>query len=137
MTDDVLDAGAVVGEEAYPQRGELPDGSEALAGPPHGDGPRHRHLAHRPRTQREHLERHRRAVDGRVGVGHGHHGREPPQGGRPGPALHGLGVLGAGLAEMGVQVHESGSHQAPPGVEHRRPRRHRHVGSDLDHLPRR
>ena len=70
-----------------------------------------------PRTQGEHLEGDRGTVDRRVGVGHGHHRREPPQRGRPRPGLDRLGVLGAGLAQVGVQVHES---RATPGTRRRR-----------------
>ena len=39
-----LDPGAVVGEQAHPQVGQLGHGGQALAGPAHGDGPGHRHL---------------------------------------------------------------------------------------------
>ena len=43
------------------------------------------HMAAVP--ERQHLEGHRGAVDGGVGVGHGHHGREPAERRPPGPPL--------------------------------------------------
>ena len=54
----VLDPGPVVCEEAHPERGQLAHGGEALAGPPHRDGARHRHLARHLLRQRQDLEGH-------------------------------------------------------------------------------
>ena len=88
------------------------------------------HIA--PSPSDEDFEGHRRTVDRRVGVGHGHHRREAPQGGGTGPGLHGLGLLGPGLAQMGVEVDEARGHQASAGVEHRGAARARQVGPDRE-----
>ena len=47
-------------------------------------------------------------VGDRIGVGHGQHGGEPAARGRRGAGGHGLGVLPAGFAQMGVQVDQAG-----------------------------
>ena len=130
----VLDTGTVVGEEVDAQRRELAHGSQALSGAAHGDGTGHRHEAGGTGSQGEHLERDRGTVDGRIGVGHGDHSREPAQRGRPRSGLHRLGLLGAGLAEVGVEVHEPRSDNAATRVEHRRAARHGRPRGDLDHL---
>ena len=64
-------------------------------------------------------------VGHRVGVGHGQHGGEAPARRRPSAGAHGLGVLPAGLAQVGVQVDQA---RAARPVRRRRsaPRRGRH-----------
>ena len=57
-------------------------------------------------------------VGDRVGVGHGVHGGEPAQRGGPAAGLDGLGVLPAGLAQVGVQVDQAGQRDQPGGVDH-------------------
>ena len=56
----VLDPGPVVGEEPHPERRQLGHRRQPLAGPPHGDGPGHRHLGGGVPAQLEHLAGHRR-----------------------------------------------------------------------------
>ena len=102
-----------------PEGGQLAHGGQPLTGPAHGDGAGHRHLAHGPVAQSQDLEGDGGIVDGRVGVGHRHHGREPAEGGGARPGLDRLGLLGPGLTEMGVEVDEARGHQAAAGVEHR------------------
>ena len=128
----VLNPGPVVGEQPYAEGGQLGHRGQPHAEAPHGDGPGHQHLGRRLATELEHLSGRARVVDGRLGVGHGHHRRETTEGGRPGARLDGLGLLAPGLAQVGVQVHQPGGHQAPPGVEDRRPRGQRQVGAHLD-----
>ena len=52
-----------------------------------------------------------------LGVGHGADGREAAVGRRGQPGCHGLGVLVARLAEMGVQVDEPGATTTPSGTD--------------------
>ena len=116
-----------------PEGGQLGHGRQPLPGPAHGDGPGHRHLGQRPPTEGQHLAGRARRVDGRLGVGHGHHRRVAPERRRPGAGLDRLGLFPAGLAQVGVQVDQPGGHQAAAGVEHGRPGRHGHVGLDGHH----
>ena len=57
-------------------------------------------------------------VGDRVGVGHRVHGGEPAERGGPAAGLDGLGVLAAGLAQVGVQVDQAGQRDQPGGVDH-------------------
>lgn len=57
-------------------------------------------------------------VGDRVGVGHGEDGRESAGGGGTGAGEDGLGVLAAGLAQMGVQVDEAGQQDPALGLDH-------------------
>ena len=59
-------------------------------------------------------------VGDRVGVGHRVHGGEAAERGGPGAGLDGLGVLAAGLAQVGVQVDQAGQRDQPVGVDDRR-----------------
>ena len=59
-------------------------------------------------------------VGDRLGVGHRVHGGEAAQRGRLGAGLDGLGVLAAGLAQVGVQVDQAG--QRDQAGARRRPR---------------
>ncbi len=52
------------------------------------------------------------------GVGHGVHGGEAADGRRPGAGEDGLGVLAAGLAQMGVEVDQAGQQDPPLGLDH-------------------
>ncbi len=56
-------------------------------------------------------------VGDRGRVGHGEHRGVPPDGGRPRARGHGLGVLPAGLAQVGVEVDEPGQRDEPLDVE--------------------
>ena len=60
-------------------------------------------------------------VQGGLGVGHGHHGGEAPEGGGPGPGLDGLGLLAARLAQVGVEVDQARGDHAAAGVQHAAP----------------
>ena len=113
----VLHPVAVVGEQAHAQGGHLGQGGQLLALPADGDGAGDAHVARRLGPEAQDLPHHGGAVDGGIGVGHGHHRRVAAQGRGPGPALHRLGLLHARLAQVGVQVDEPGSHDAAPGVE--------------------
>ena len=140
-----LDAGAVIGEEAHPEAGELGHRSQSLAEPPDGDGPGHRHLGGCRERKLLHVADGLGGVEGRIGVGHGHHSGVPTEGRRPGSGLDGLGLLAARLAQMGVQVDQPGCHDATLGLEHHRTPRaldpflhrrhlpvgHEHVGPSL------
>ena len=75
------------------------------------------HVAQRPAPELEHLAHHAGAVDGRVGVGHGHDGGVAAEGGGPGAGLDRLGLLPAGLAQVGVEVDQAGGDDAAAGVE--------------------
>ena len=57
-------------------------------------------------------------VGDRVGVGHRVHGGEPAQRRGAAAGLDGLGVLAAGLAQVGVQVDQAGQRDQPGGVDH-------------------
>ena len=52
-----------------------------------------------------------------VGVGHGVHAGEAAERGRLRARQHGLGVLAAGLAQVGVQVDEAGQGHQAVGVD--------------------
>jgi hypothetical protein len=52
-----------------------------------------------------------------LGVGHGHHGGEAAPGGGAAAGLDGLLRLKAGLAEVHVDVHQAGAHDAAGGVD--------------------
>ena len=108
----VLHAGAVVGEERDAERGQLASGARALAGPTDGDGAGHGDLGHAADAEGEHLRRHAGRVDGWLRVGHGHDGRVAPERGRPGSGLDRLGLLAAGLTQVGVQVDQARADQA-------------------------
>ena len=113
----VLHAGAVIGEDPHSEPHHLGHGRQVAAPAANRDSGRGVHVAASCGAEVLHLAHHRRAVDGRIGVGHGHHGGEPAQGGAPGAGLDGLGVLPAGLAEMDVQIDEARRNHAPGGVE--------------------
>src|SRR5699024_11490896 len=51
------------------------------------------------------------------GVGHRVHGGETAAGGGAGAGLDSLGLLAAGLAQVGVEVHEAGQDDAPVGLD--------------------
>ena len=66
---------------------------------------------------------HAGGVGDREGVGHGVHGGEAADGGRAGAGQHGLGVLAAGLAQVGVQVDQAGQQDLAVGLDDGRRRR--------------
>ena len=134
MSAAVLHAGAVVGEERHAERRQLAERGQRLAGPPDGDGTGHRHLGRAPRPRASTSAGHPGRVDGRLRVGHGHDGGVAAEGGGPGPGLDRLGLLAAGLAQMGVQVDQPGRRPGsrrrrgrctPPGARSTRPPRRR------------
>ena len=104
-----------------PERRHLRHRGQPLPRTAHRDGARHLHSAQRRATQFLHLAHHGRRVDRRVGVGHRNHGTEAAQRSGPAAGLHGLGLLAAGLAEVGVQVDQTGRHDAAAGVERATP----------------
>ena len=104
-----------------PRAASSAERSQGLAGAPDGDGTRHRDLGGAADTERQHFGCHPGRVDRRLRVGHGHNGREAAERGRPGARLDRLGLLAAGLAQVGVQVDQPGADQAAGGVEHPRP----------------
>jgi hypothetical protein len=64
-----------------------------------------------------HLLDHAGRVGHRVGIGHRVHRGEPAERGRLGAALHGLGVLAAGLAQVGVQVDQARQRDQSVGLD--------------------
>ena len=74
---------------------------------------------------------HLHAVLRRVGVGHRHDRGEAAERGRPAAGLDRLGLLLAGLAQMGVQVDEAGADDAARGVDHLVAVLRREIGADL------
>lgn len=59
-------------------------------------------------------------VGDRVGVGHGEDGGVAAGGGGAGAGEDGLGVLAAGLAQVGVEVDQAGQQDLPLGLDDRR-----------------
>ncbi len=113
----VLDAGPVVGEERDPEVRQLTHRSKRLSRPPHGDGAGHRHVGQCAPAEGEHLGHHPRRIERGLGVGHGHDGGEAAQRRGPGARLDRLGLLAAGLAQMGVQVDQAGPDETATGIE--------------------
>ena len=117
----VLDAGAVVSEQAHAEGRHLGKGRQLPSGPGLGDGSRHPDVAAGSGGEVEHLPDGGGRVDGGLGVGHGHDGGEASEGRGPGPGLDGLGLLPPGLAQVDVQVDEPGGDKAAPRVQGARP----------------
>jgi hypothetical protein len=116
----VGDALAVVGEHADPggRVGHRAQLGQPLAAQADGDRAYREHVAVPGlAAQPPDLLHHAGGVGDRVGVGHRVHGGEPAQRGGQRPGLHGLGVLAAGLAQVGVQVHQAGQRHQAVGVE--------------------
>lgn len=116
----VVDAAAVVGEDPHPGPGA---GHEAQLGQ-FGALERLRHRpdrvdVHEPggAAEVEHPLGHLRGVADRVGVGHREHRGEAPDSGGCGPRGDGLRVLVARLAQVGVQVHQTGQQDQAVGVD--------------------
>ena len=118
----VVDALAVVGEDPHPGGGVVHGAQlgELLALQADGDGADRLHVAVAglPAEPPDLLDD-AGGVGDREGVGHGVHGGVAAAGGGPGAGEHGLGVLAAGLAQVGVQVDEAG--QQDPARRPRRP----------------
>ena len=120
----VADAVAVVGEHPDPggrvgHRAEL---GEPLALQPDGDRADRVDVAvARLAAEPPDLLDDAGGVGDRVGVGHRVHRGEAAQRGRAGAGLDGLGVLAAGLAQVGVQVDQAGQRDQARRVD--RPRR--------------
>ena len=113
----VLHAASVVGEDPDAELGHLSQRRQLLAGPAHGDGPGRVDVAQRGTTELLHLAHDPGAVDGRLGVRHGHHRGEPAEGGRPRAGLDRLGLLPTRLAEMGVEIDQPRRHDASGGID--------------------
>jgi hypothetical protein len=107
-----------VREDLHPETGHLGHRGQLAALPAHGDGSGHAHVATGSGAQVEHLSDDRRAVDGRLRVGHGDNCGVAAEGGRTGPSGDGLRFFSAGLAQVGVQVHQAGSDHAAGCVQH-------------------
>ena len=113
----VLDAVAVVGEEADAEAGQLGHGCELLTRPADGEGGRRVDGAERIPAESLDLADDGRAVDGRRGVGHRHHGSEAAARRGPGAGFDGLGLLPARFSEVGVEVDQAGADDAAAGVQ--------------------
>ncbi|MDF9802525.1 hypothetical protein M2436_001072 [Streptomyces sp. HB372] len=117
----VVDALAVVGEDLHPgggvvHRAEL---GELLALQADGDGAHGLHVAVAGLlAEPPDLLDDAGGVGDGEGVGHGVHGGEAADGRGPGAGEDGLGVLAAGLAQMGVQVDQAGQQDLPLGLDH-------------------
>ena len=79
----VLHTGAVVGEQAHTQRRHLAQRRQLVSSPTLGDGTRDADVAAGVDAEVEHLAHGGGRVDRRLGVGHGHDGGEPSDGGPP------------------------------------------------------
>ena len=116
----VAHALAVVGE--HPDRGggvgHRPELGQPLAAEAHGDRADRPDVAvARLAAQAPDLLDDAGRVGDRLGVGHRVHGGEAAQGGGLRAGLDGLGVLPAGLAEVGVQVDEPGQRDETARVD--------------------
>ena len=92
---------------------QLPERRQAFAGSPLGDRAVDQHPDRRRRSVREtqHVAQARGPVERRVRVGHRAHRREATVGGCGETGRDRLGVLVAGLAQMHVEVDETGQHE--------------------------
>ena len=121
MSRVVLHAGAVVGEQAHPEaRPARPSAPAARPARPTVMAPADTHVAERRRRRaRAPAGDHAARVDGRVGVGHGHHRGVAAE--RRGPAA-GLDRLGRplrpGSRRWVCRSTRPGRDDAPGGVEH-------------------
>ena len=100
-----------------PERGHLAHRRQLLALPADGDGAGDVDVAQRRAPEVEHLVDHRRRVDGRRGVGHGHERGVAAERCRPAAGLDGLRLLLARLAQVAVEVDEARRHDAAAGVD--------------------
>ena len=89
-----------------------------VASPSDRDGAGDAHVARRTHPEVEHLAHDRGGVDRRVGVGHGDDRAVPAERGGAGRGLDRLRLLASGLAQVGMQVDESWSDDAPARIEH-------------------
>jgi hypothetical protein len=116
----VADAPAVVGEHPDPRRGvgHRSELGEALPRQPHGDRADRTDVAVAglPPEPPDLLD-HAGGVGDRLGVGHRVDGGEAAEGRGAGAALHGLGVLAARLAQVGVQVDQPRQGDEAVGVD--------------------
>ncbi|CAB4953369.1 unannotated protein [freshwater metagenome] len=114
----VLHAVAVIGKDAHTRCGELTERGEPLASAADGDAARRQHLAQPGALA---LGAHELddgdAVLRRVGVRHRHHRSEATERSAAAAGLDGLGFFLARLAEVHVQVDETGGDDAARGVE--------------------
>ncbi len=118
--DRVVHALAVVGEDPDVRRGLVhrAELGELLALQADGDGADRLHVAVAGGlAEPPDLLDHARGVRDGEGVGHRVDGGEAAPGRRLGAGQHGLGVLAAGLAQVGVQVHQAGQDDQAVGVD--------------------
>ena len=119
----------VVGEDPDPGLPQLVEMRQCLTPPPEGDATCRHHLGQPAvRSPLRYVAGEVPAVDRGVGVGHRHQGGEPPGGGGGRTRGDVLLPLLTRLAEMGVQVDQSGTYPAPgdvDGVSRRRSRTQR------------
>ena len=109
---------AVVGEDAHPRFVQGFEVRQALPGAADGDAAGGMDVA-KPYllAPAAHCGDGLHRVLGGVGVGHGHDGGEPAQRCGPRAALDGLGLFAAGLAQMDMQVDQTGGDPAAPAVD--------------------
>ncbi len=110
------------------ERGHLGHGRQLATLPADGDGAGDPNVATGAGPEVEDLADHGGVVYRRVGVGHRHDRRIAAQGGGSGPGFDRLGLLPARLAQVGVEIDQSRSHEAAAGVEDHRAGRN---GADL------
>ena len=116
----VAHASAVVGEHPHPGRrvGHRAQLGQLLAVQADGHRADRAHVAVAGlAAEPPDLLDHAGGVGDRLGVGHRVHGGEPAEGGGRRTALDGLGVLAAGLAQVGVQVDQAGQRDQALGVD--------------------
>ena len=117
----VVDALAVVGEDPDPRRRSRPSRRARRAARPRRPtvtAPTGLHVAVAGlAAEPPDLLDDAGGVGDRVGVGHRVHGGEAAERGGPGAGHDGLGVLAAGLAQVGVQVDQAGQRDQPVGVD--------------------
>ncbi len=110
----------VVGEHPHAGRavGHRAEFGQLLPGDPDGDRPDRADVGVPVLLpEAPDLLDHAGGVGDRRGVGHRVHRGEPAERGGLGAGLHGLGVLPAGLAQMGVQVDQAGQRDQPVALD--------------------
>jgi hypothetical protein len=153
LGDEDAQAGGVLQGTAHDQR--IVDTVAVVAEQPHParTGRHHAHLGELPalqadgdRADRVHVDEadlppgavdvvgDRRIVGDGIGVGHREYRGVATPGGRGRPGRNGLGVLPAGLAQVGVQIDEAGQHHCAATLDDLGTGGHREIRADLGNL---